>query len=40
MYFENNYNKNNYLHYNENDVVSISMTYPNRDKYEYESYRY
>lgn len=33
--FDNNYNKNNYLHYNEKDVISTSTTYPHSNEYEF-----
>ena len=36
--FEDNHNKDNFLHYDERDVVSTSMTYPHSDNYDYESY--
>ena len=29
--FEDNHNKDNFLHYDERDVVSTSMTYPHSD---------
>lgn len=36
--FQDSHNKNNFLHYDDKDIVSTSFTYPHSDEYEYESY--